>query len=77
MFNYIGMSGDPHVTEESKRAMELYGSSASASRIAGGERTIHAELERAISDLLGVEDCMLMLSGVVVQGWEPWKSAPL
>ena len=36
----------------------------SASRVAGGEKPLHRELEQAISDLLGVEDTIVMLGGV-------------
>lgn len=62
-YNYLGLSGDSRVTAAAKHAIERYGTSVSASRLASGERPIHQELERALSDFLGVEACMLYIGG--------------
>lgn len=62
-YNYIGLSGDPRVSQAAKEAVDKYGTSVSASRIATGERPIHQELEKEIAGLLGVEDAIVMVSG--------------
>jgi 8-amino-7-oxononanoate synthase len=62
-YNYIGMSGDPYVSEAAKRAIDKYGTSVSASRLASGERPLHRELEAAISRLLGTGDSMVLVGG--------------
>ena len=62
-YNYLGMSGDPIVMQAAKDAIERYGTSVSASRIASGERPLHRELEREITDLVGTEDSIVFVSG--------------
>lgn len=62
-YNYLGLNGHPHVTAAAKAAIDRYGISVSASRLVAGERPIHRELERAIADLHGVEDAVVMVSG--------------
>jgi 7-keto-8-aminopelargonate synthetase-like enzyme len=46
-----------------KAAIDRYGTSASASRMVSGERPVHRELEAALADLHGTEDCVAMVSG--------------
>ena len=62
-YNYLGFSGDPDVIEEASKAMAKYGTSASASRVASGERTIHRELEGALASIYDVEDSVVFVSG--------------
>lgn len=62
-YNYIGMSGDPVVSNAAKDAIDTYGTSVSASRLASGERPIHRELERELADFLGVEACLSFIGG--------------
>jgi 8-amino-7-oxononanoate synthase len=62
-YNYLGFSGHPQVVGAAQRAIERYGTSVSASRVASGERPIHRELERAIADHIGVEDSIVLVSG--------------
>lgn len=62
-YNYIGMSGDPHVSDAAKQAIDNYGTSVSASRLASGERPLHRELERELADFLGQEDCLVLIGG--------------
>jgi 8-amino-7-oxononanoate synthase len=64
-YNYVGMSGDPAVTRAAREAMERYGTSVSASRIASGEKPLHRELEKAIADFLGTESCIVFVGGYV------------
>ncbi len=62
-FNYLGMSGDPVVTQAAKQAINTYGTSVSASRLVSGEKPIHRELERAIADFIGVDDSVVFVAG--------------
>ena len=62
-YNYLGMSGDPVVSEASQQAISQYGTSVSASRLVSGEKTIHGELEQAIADFIGVENAILYVGG--------------
>lgn len=62
-YNYLGLSGDPRVTNAAKLAIERFGTSVSASRIATGERPVHRDLEAAIATFLGVEDAIVFVSG--------------
>ena len=62
-YNYLGLSGDPTVTAAATEAMARYGTSASASRVASGERPLHAELEKSIAGFLGCEAALSLVSG--------------
>jgi len=62
-FNYLGMSGDPIVAQSAKDAIDNFGTSVSASRLVSGQKTIHIELERAISNMLGTEDALAFSAG--------------
>ncbi len=62
-YNYLGMCGDPLVSQVAKAAIDQFGTSAGASRLLSGEKTIHRELEREIADFLGVEDSIVMVGG--------------
>ncbi len=62
-YNYLGMSGDPFVSQAAKDAIDRYGTSVSASRIASGERPLHREIEKEIADLIGTEDSLVFVSG--------------
>ncbi|MEN9567761.1 MAG: hypothetical protein RLZZ69_2957, partial [Cyanobacteriota bacterium] len=62
-YNYIGMCGDPQVTQAAKDATDQYGTSACASRLVSGEKPIHRELERELADFIGVEDSIVLVGG--------------
>jgi 8-amino-7-oxononanoate synthase len=62
-YNYLGMSGDPQVTEAVIEAVKKYGTSVSASRLVSGEKDIHRELEREIAEWIGVDDSVLFVGG--------------
>lgn len=62
-YNYLGLSGDPFVTEAAKAAIDRYGTSVSASRLVSGERPIHRELELGVARLYGVDDAITFVSG--------------
>lgn len=62
-YNYLGLSGDPRVSQAAKDAIDQYGTSVSASRLVSGERPIHRQLEAALAKTYGVEDAVVMVSG--------------
>jgi 8-amino-7-oxononanoate synthase len=62
-YNYLGMSGDPAVSEAAREAITRFGTSVSASRLVSGEKTIHRELEEGIANFLGVDDAIVFVGG--------------
>ncbi len=62
-YNYVGMSGDPAVAKAAKEAIDRYGTSVSASRLASGEKDLHGALERAIAGFLGTEAALSFVGG--------------
>ena len=62
-YNYLGMSGDPVVSQAAKEAIDRFGTSVSASRLVSGERPPHREIEQEIADLIGTEDSLVFVSG--------------
>ncbi|MDA1050083.1 MAG: aminotransferase class I/II-fold pyridoxal phosphate-dependent enzyme [Planctomycetota bacterium] len=62
-YNYLGMSGDPVVSEAAREATTKFGTSVSASRLVSGEKTIHHELEEGIAKFLGVDDAIVFVGG--------------
>jgi 8-amino-7-oxononanoate synthase len=62
-YNYVGNSGDPVVSKAAQDAVAKYGTSVSASRVASGEKPLTRELERALADFFGTEDCIALVSG--------------
>ncbi len=62
-YNYLGLSGDPRVSQAAKDAIDQYGTSASASRIVSGQIGLHGELEKRLASFLGAEDAIIFVSG--------------
>lgn len=62
-YNYLGLSGDERVSNAAKNAVDQFGTSVSASRIATGEKPLHGELEKELADLIGTEDAIVFVSG--------------
>lgn len=62
-YNYLNLSGDSRVNQAAIAAIERYGTSPSASRLVAGERPVQRELEKALADVYGVEDCVVFVSG--------------
>ncbi len=62
-YNYVGNSGDPVVSAAAKAAIERYGTSVSASRVASGEKPLHKELEAELARFFGTEDSLVFVSG--------------
>jgi len=62
-YNYLGLSGDERVIEQVHEAVEKYGTSVSASRVASGERPFHRELEAELAAAQGLEDALVFTAG--------------
>jgi len=62
-YNYLNLSGNPVVSQAAKEAIDRYGTSVSASRIASGERPLHQALEKELADFLGTAACVVFVSG--------------
>ena len=57
--NYLGLSSHPKVIEAAKKAIDTHGYGMSSVRFICGTQDIHKELEKKISDFLGLEDTIL------------------
>lgn len=62
-YDYLGLNAHPDVRAAAQAAIAVWGVSATASRVVGGERPYHAALEADIADLYGVEGALTMVSG--------------
>jgi 8-amino-7-oxononanoate synthase/acyl carrier protein len=62
-FDYLGLAGDPRVVEAAKAAIDQYGTSASASRLVGGNHAIVQQLDEELAQFLGTEAALALPSG--------------
>lgn len=62
-YNYLGLSGHPALKAAVAEAIDRYGTSVSASRLVGGERPLHIELESTIAQAIDTEACLVFVSG--------------
>ncbi len=62
-YNYLGMSGDPQVSQAAMDAITRYGTSVSASRLVSGEKPVHGQLEARIAEWIGVDAAITMVGG--------------
>ena len=62
-FDYLGMARDPRVAAAVKAAIDCFGTSASASRLVGGNNPIVEQLDEALATFLGVEAAVSLPSG--------------
>ncbi len=62
-YDYLGLNGHKAVAAAAKTAIEFFGTSVSASRLSGGERQIHRDLDAALAQLHGTEDALAFVSG--------------
>jgi 8-amino-7-oxononanoate synthase len=61
--NYLGLTHHPKVLEAATRALHRYGSGCTGSRFLNGSLDLHVQLEQAIADFLGKEDCIVFSTG--------------
>lgn len=62
-YDYLGLAHHPQVIEAGVDALRRFGSGAGASRLVGGERSIHQEFEQSMASFLGVGGTLAMISG--------------
>ncbi len=62
-FDYLGMASDPQVRTAAKQAIDQLGTSASASRLVGGNHAILAQLDEELARFLGTEAATVFPSG--------------
>jgi 8-amino-7-oxononanoate synthase len=62
-FDYLGMAHDPRVIAAAKQATDELGTSASASRLVGGNHAILQQLDEEIARFLGTEAAIVFPSG--------------
>jgi 8-amino-7-oxononanoate synthase len=63
LYNYLGLATNQVVAQAVKEAVDRWGTSVSASRLAAGERAFHRELESEIADFIGTEDAIVFIGG--------------
>ena len=61
--DYLGLSGHPKLIEESKKALDKFGTSSSASRLMSGDLDIHHRLEENIAQFKNKEAALVFNSG--------------
>ena len=61
--NYLGLTHHPKVLEAATRALHVYGSGCTGSRFLNGTLDLHLQLEAALADFLGKEDCIVFSTG--------------
>ncbi|MCV6593672.1 MAG: aminotransferase class I/II-fold pyridoxal phosphate-dependent enzyme [Silicimonas sp.] len=62
-YDYLSINHHKALATDVAEAVQHHGVSVSASRLVGGERGLHQDLERAIASFLGTEDAAVMVSG--------------
>lgn len=66
--NYLGLSSHPKVIEAAKNAIDTHGYGMSSVRFICGTQDIHKELEKKISEFLGMEDTILYAAAFDANG---------
>ena len=66
--NYLGLSGDEATVQASIAATERFGYGLSSVRFICGTQTVHKQLEKALSEFLGMEDCILYAAAFDANG---------
>jgi 8-amino-7-oxononanoate synthase len=61
--NYLGLTGDPRVLEAAHKAIDIYGSGLTGSRLLNGTIPLHLDLEREIAEWMGTEDAIVFATG--------------
>ncbi len=61
--NYLGLTHHPKVLEAASLALHRYGSGCTGSRFLNGTLDLHSQLEAALAEFLGKEDCLVFSTG--------------
>ncbi len=62
-YDYVGLNGEADINEAAKAAIDIYGTSVSASRPTAGDRPLHRELERELAALYEADSALCFVSG--------------
>lgn len=62
-YDYLDINTHPEITAAVSEVAAKFGTSAGASRLVGGERPQHRQLEKAFADLYSVDDAIIYVSG--------------
>jgi 8-amino-7-oxononanoate synthase len=62
-YDYLGLGGDQRVRMAAAKAVSKLGTSVGASRLVGGERNIHGELEADLARFVGTQASLALVSG--------------
>ena len=61
--DYLGLAGDPRLSEAAIAAIQTYGTGSTGSRLLSGHRPLHRQLEQAIAQWKETEDAIVFSSG--------------
>lgn len=62
-YDYLGLASHPMVKASAAAALDTLGIGALGSRLVGGERSTHHNLEAALAKFIGVEEALTLVSG--------------
>ena len=62
-YDYLALGADQRIVDAARDAVSRDGVGTGASRLVGGERTMHRALERELAAFIGVEDTLSLVSG--------------
>jgi len=61
--DYLGLANHPYIIDSVKRALDIYGFGAGASRLLSGGSTLHEELEKKVARFKETESALVFNSG--------------
>lgn len=61
--DYLGLRDHPELVSAAKNAIDVYGTSVSASRMVVGDTPLHRQLERELAEFVGVDAALVFVSG--------------
>lgn len=62
-YDYLNLRSDPRIANAAKAAIDTFGMGAGASRLVGGELSIHRAFEAELARFIGVDDALSLVSG--------------
>jgi 7-keto-8-aminopelargonate synthetase-like enzyme len=62
--NYLGLTNHPKVREAAKKAIDVFGTSCTGSRLINGTLCIHEELEKRLAAFMKRESALVFSTGM-------------
>ena len=62
-YDYLGLNHVDSVGKAAQAAIDVYGTSVSASRVVAGERSFHRDLEKRLAEVYETDDAIVYVSG--------------